>query len=177
MKPTIYTLILAAIILTLASCSLSVNTKHSNNSSTTLADFLKAKNYVPIHLHKNVVGHYTLRVRINNDSLLFILDTGANGTCIDNATADKMGLSLQDVAGQAVGYGGSENKVRIGKATINIDSFTRRDMEINAIDLNSINQAYLTEGSNHIDGIIGTDILSGGSAIIDYQTNTLYLKK
>ena len=177
MKPTIHTLIIAAFILTLASCSLSVNTKHPNISSTPLADFLRAKNYVPIHLHKNVVGHYTLRVRINNDSLLFILDTGANGTCIDNTTADKIGLSLQNVAGEAVGYGSSENKVRIGKATISINDFTRKNMNINAIDLNSINQAYATVGTNHIDGIIGTDILSGGSAIIDYQTNTLYLKK
>jgi len=150
--------------------------KASGLNNVALKDFLLQKNYVQIPLDKNSIGHFTVKVKVNNDSALFILDTGASGTCIDFESAKKFGITLKDISGGAYGYGGDSEKIQIGDATITMNNF-RKTMAITAIDLTSVNNAYSTENSGHIDGVIGADILNGNSAIIDYETSNLYLKK
>ena len=55
--------------------------------------------------------------------------------------------------------------------------FKDESMPISAIDPTSVKQAYETEKSENIDGVIRADILIGGSAIIDYKNNSLFLLK
>ena len=171
--------VFTGLVSALSSCSqpLKPNPPGSGPADIPLADVLRSKNYVPVRLTKSNTGHFLIRVRVDKDTALFILDTGASGTCIDNESAKKFGIALHDVAGGATGYGGEEKNVRAGNVTVTMDSFTRKSLEITAIDLSSVNQAYATEGAGHIDGVIGADILEGGNAIIDYMGHTLWLKR
>ncbi len=95
----------------------------------------------------------------------------------DFESAKKFKLSLKDASGGAAGYGGDAQNIKTGNATITMSDFKRDSIQITAIDLTSVNQAYSTEKSGHIDGVIGADILVNGMAVIDYETNSLYLKK
>ena len=49
--------------------------------------------------------------------------------------------------------------------------------KIATIDLSPINGALCSAKLKKIDGIIGSDILRKGRAIIDFDKNYLYLKK
>ena len=49
--------------------------------------------------------------------------------------------------------------------------------KIASIDLSPINNALYSAKLKKIDGIIGSDILKKGRAIIDFDKNYLYLKK
>lgn len=166
----------ASLLISLQTKGQTQQEKASVYNNVTLKDFLLKKNYVQIPLDKNSIGHFTVKVKVNNDSALFILDTGASGTCIDFESAKKFGISLKDISGGAYGYGGDSEKIQIGDATITMNNFSKT-MAITAIDLTSVNKAYSTENSGHIDGVIGADILNGNSAIIDYETSSLFLKK
>jgi predicted aspartyl protease len=160
-----------------ASCKQEIKVESNSTDNTSLRNFLNTKNYIQIPLVKNSIGHFIIKAKVNNDSAIFILDTGASGTCIDFESAKKFKLNLKDASGGAAGYGGDAQKIQTGNATITMSGFKRDTMQITAIDLTSVNQAYSTEKSGHIDGVIGADILIGSMAVIDYETNSLYLKK
>lgn len=114
-----------------------------------------------------------LNVKANDtDSLLFLMDTGANASAIDNLTAEI--LSLPFVRRDSVtGTAGTEpvdmvrvDKLAIGGASIPGLIVTKRDL------------GYSLVPSNHkLDGILGTDFLRHFSVVIRFADSTIELKK
>jgi len=155
---------------------------NNQNSDTiykenSMENFLVQNGYVKIALAKNSVGHFVIKCKVNGHNALFILDTGASGTCIDFVSAKKFNLKLNNTEGSSFGVGGDSQDIKIAKANLEISDYKLDSLEITAIDLTSVNEAYTVELSEHIDGVIGADILFGKSAIIDYGSGMLYLKK
>ncbi len=64
------------------SCKQEIKIESSSIGDTSLNNFLSTKNYIQIPLVKNSIGHFIIKAKVNNDSAIFILDTGASGTCI-----------------------------------------------------------------------------------------------
>jgi hypothetical protein len=168
--------ILFLIFAALASCKQPAAESPANTASS-LDDFLKRNAYFRIPLDKNSIGHFVIHGKINKKDALLILDTGASGTCIDFESAKKFNIALNGKTGEAAGYGGDAQTVKSGDAEVEMGDYHIPTMSISAIDLTSVNQAYGTEKSGRIDGVIGADILSGHAAVIDYTGSSLYLKK
>lgn len=145
-------------------------------ASPSLQQFLRPT-HLRVPLEKNKLGHITVLGQVNGRSARFILDTGASATCIDLKSAARLRIPLKPVTGQASGYGGDSEKVMVGHATVRLGEIGARSMEVTAIDLTSVTRAYTAAGAGSIDGVIGDDVLSGRSAIIEYETRSLYLRK
>ncbi|HEY9170095.1 MAG TPA: retropepsin-like aspartic protease [Lutibacter sp.] len=141
-------------------------------------NILLRKGYVKIKLKKINTNHFELKVKLNGVKGRFILDTGASNSCIDITLAEKFKLEVKDSKTKAAGAGaiGMETKVS-SKNSIQIKQWKYKDFTVVLLDLTHVNTALTEHQAEAVDGIIGADILEKGSAIINYKTKSLYLKK
>lgn len=121
-------------------------------------------------------GHLLVKGNLNNYEALWIIDTGANYTCIDLQSAENkvLPLTLSDELASGVG----NSTIARYETTIErlyIGDFLLEARPVAAIDLTHVNEILLLQGTNSIDGVIGNDILRQFNAIINYAEQTLTL--
>lgn len=149
-----------------------------DKSDSELGIFLKGKNYVAIQLNKFITGHLYLTAEVNGTTAIFVLDTGAGATVMEEKRDSKFNLTTYSSENKAAGAGGSslalkETSIR----KFEIKDYVLRDFKIHLMNLDHINNAFKQVGLAGIDGVIGADILTKGKAVIDYENLILYLKK
>lgn len=143
-----------------------------------LKKILSKKNYIPIPLVLTETNHFELRAKINGVSGRFILDTGASNTCVGMDKADQFALISEASEIKAAGAGAREMETLISdRNTIEIGLWKRKKQRIVLFDLIHVNEALIEHEALPVDGIVGSDILKIGKAIIDYKSEILYLKK
>ncbi len=52
----------------------------------------------------------------------------------------------------------------------------KKNISIVLFDMSFINKTLVDQGAERVNGIIGSDLLKKGKAIIDYSSNKLFLK-
>lgn len=142
-----------------------------------LHDFLIKRNYATIPLSKSLSGHLSLIVHMNDTSGVFILDTGAGGTVLDEKKQKKYKQDAKPVEGYGIGAGGA---LELKSAVVNnfiIGSHVIDSIQLYVVNLDNINDGLKQMGLEEVDGVIGADVLTNGNAIIDYKNLVLYLKK
>lgn len=147
-------------------------------SDSELGIFLKERNYVAIQLDKLLTGHLYLTAEVNDTTALFILDTGAGATVMEEKRESKFNLTTSSTENEAVGAGGSN--LALKEASIQnfkIGNYVLHDFGVYLMNLDHINNAFKQDGLTEIDGVIGADILTKGKAVIDYEHLILYLKE
>lgn len=149
--------------------------KNTNNSKD-LATFLKNKNYVAVPLNKYPTGHLYLSATINDTLGIFILDTGAGGTVVEEKREEKFKLSSEKSDIKAVGAGASNMNIKTTIAAVKLADYNS-ELTIHLMNLDHVNNAFKQLGLEEIDGVIGADILTNGKAIIDYENLILYLQQ
>jgi len=141
-----------------------------------LDKFLRNKNYMPVQLAVIPSGHHLVSVKLNGKKGLFILDTGASNTCIDEAKASFFKLKLKDTDHKATGAGTTEIDIRLAKKNkLKIGDWKLKKLPVVVMDLSHINQA-LSMFEVEVDGIIGADVLRAGKGVIQFDKERLYLK-
>ena len=149
-----------------------------DKSDSELGLFLKGKNYIAIQLGKFITGHLYLTANLNGTTAIFVLDTGAGATVMEEKGESKFNLTVSSTENKAVGAGGSG--LTLTEASIQnleIEDYVLRDFKIHLMNLDHINNAFKQVGLAEIDGVIGADILTKGKAVIDYENLILYLKE
>ena len=143
---------------------------------TTLNKFLKDTGYVRVKLDFLKTKHYSLEAKINGINGRFILDTGASNSCICISLEDKFKLISKDSKEKASSATSQMIHTKISKR--NAIQIGKWEDKINLItfDMNHINHALNEKKINSVSGIIGADILKKSKAVIDYESNKLYLK-
>ena len=118
---------------------------------------------VPFNFYKNEI---ILPVKINADvTVSMMLDTGADPSAIDLATAKVVGLKLDQIGRPGSGGGSG---VKLTYATklplLEIGELVAKDIEAVAIDLSLISQRL----GMPIHGVLGHSLLNGRIVQIDY---------
>ena len=144
--------------------------------SITLNKFLKSKGYSSVKLIFLVTKHYLIEAKVNGIDGTFILDTGASNSCICTSLEDKFKVISKESKEKASSANSEMTHTKISKS--NIIQIGKWEDKINLItfDMNHINTALSEKKFNPIDGIIGADVLKKSKAVIDYESNKLYLK-
>lgn len=154
---------------------------HLKAQENSLSQFLTSQNYHEVRLRKLPTGQMGLAIFLNNMPGLFILDTGASITVVDEKQKDLFKLQLtlpEEGFNSGAGAGGSglavysadNNKLQIG------DLFFE-PFKISAMDFGHVNTGLQQLGIQEvIHGVIGADILEPRQAVIDYASKCLYLK-
>jgi predicted aspartyl protease len=133
---------------------------------------------IPFEIYPVANGcHLKVDVIINNKKASLIIDTGASVSVFDEDKVSK--LSSRRVANNGAISAGAGNDA-IEQKEVMIDHFQIgmiyiKDYSATVIDLSHINQAYENLGIDHIDGILGGDILNPYKAVIDYSKKELLL--
>jgi len=113
---------------------------------------------------------------IFNFSGRFILDTGASNSCVCISLEDKFKVISQKSKEKASSANSEMTHTKISKS--NAIQIGKWEDKINLItfDMSHINNALSEKKVPPIDGILGADVLKKSKAVIDYESNKLYLK-
>ena len=144
--------------------------------SLTKNSFLKSLGYISVKLKFLKTNHYLLKACINGVEGKFILDSGASSSCICLSLENKFKIDSK------------ENKIKASSATSNMEDTRlsknntielrkwRSKINLVSIDMTHINRVLSEKETESVDGIIGADVLKKSKAVIDYESNKLYLK-
>ena len=142
-----------------------------------LKTFLQEKSYSSVTFKRIKTNHVQIKAKINGLKGIFIIDTGASNTCIDlenyklfkifpEESSEKASSATDEILKTMIS---KKNKIKIGK-------WMKENISIVLFDMSFINKTLVDQGAERVNGIIGSDLLKKGKAIIDYSENKLYLK-
>ena len=144
--------------------------------SLTKNSFLKSIGYISVKLKFLKTNHYLLKACINGVEGKFILDSGASSSCICLSLENKFKIDAK------------ENKIKASSATSNMEDTRlsknnaikigkwRSKINLVCINMTHINRVLNEKETESVDGIVGADVLKKSKAVIDYESNKLYLK-
>lgn len=139
---------------------------------------VSARDYNKIKFKVTKTNHLVIHAKINGEKGSFILDTGASNSCVGFDVVEQFKLHAIDSMTLAAGAGATDMITKVSHENeLTLGRWKTNGFEIVIFDLTHVNTALKQHKSKPVDGIIGADILIKGDAIIDYSTQTLYLKK
>jgi predicted aspartyl protease len=143
-----------------------------------LAHLLTDNNYSKVVFNLTKTNHLVVNARINGIKGRFILDTGASNTCVGFDRATQFNLMSTESKTLAAGAGATNMETRLSlKNTLRLGRWTTKEIAVVIFNLTHVNQALTAHKVRSVDGIIGSDILLSGHAIIDYYNRLLFLKR
>ena len=161
-------------LLSIIAISLSAN---SYADEQPLAKLMSASGFIEIPLEKNAFGHYIARAKINGEDASFLIDSGATTSIIDTSFIMQQQIQTEDSDIRAVGVGGQQGFMK--QAHLQEASIGEHDMsktEIKVLDMSHINNVYANNDVSPINGIIGADYLRAHQTIVDFDSQTLWVK-
>lgn len=142
-----------------------------------LSEFLAAAGYVQIPLLRSEVGHYHAVGLIRGRTVSILVDTGASSTIVSLEFARELGLELALHAEKGGGAGGAALDVYVvGNANLDLEQLRIRPRQLLAMDLSHANAALVASGAAPIEAILGLDVFENHSAVIDYASQSLFLR-
>ena len=142
-----------------------------------LKNLLEKAGYFRIRLELTGTDHLALKATLNNKEGLFILDTGASGTCVGMEAAMRFAMQEEETELKAAGAGATEMETRISENNVlELGEWRCESLKIVLLDLSHVNTALTGHDEQPVDGIIGADVLRMARGVIDYGENALYLK-
>ena len=144
--------------------------------SLTKNSFLKSVGYISVKLKLLKTNHYLLKACINGVEGKFILDSGASSSCMCLSLESKFKIDSKKNKIKASSATSNMEDTRLSKNnTIKIGKW-RSTINLVSIDMTHINRVLSEKETESVDGIIGADVLKKSKAVIDYESNKLYLK-
>ena len=144
--------------------------------SLTKNSFLKSVGYISVKLKLLKTNHYLLKACINGVEGKFILDSGASSSCICLSLENKFKIDSKKNKIKASSATSNMKDTRLSKNnTIELRKW-RSKINLVSIDMTHINRVLSEKETESVDGIIGADVLKKSKAVIDYESNKLYLK-
>ncbi len=143
----------------------------------TLTEFLTEKGYVRIPLSKNGVGHFQTIGFLNKREISVLIDTGAGSTIFSFDLISEMKLPTVKIEGFGGGVGATQMEIfQVEDAIFALENFALKTDVLLTMDLSHANEALRLKGTNPIEAILGIDVLEAHAAVIDYASDSLFLK-
>jgi predicted aspartyl protease len=138
-----------------------------------LHTFLTRRRYEHADFEVNDSGHLGLPVDVNGERLSFVLDTGATRSVLDAGVVERLSLPVTEAKARAYGIGVEEAALQIARL---------ESLEVGpiALGLRNLFSIDLNPGTGVdrpvIHGLIGGEVMTLFSGVIDYRNRRLYLK-
>ena len=121
-------------------------------------------------------GHHLVEARLNGREALFILDTGANLSVVDEPHARAFGLTERGARpGAGVAIGGSVSARQVSIESLELGGVAVRQRRIVVARLGNLTAAMGPLAGGDVHGLIGQDVLNEHRAVIDMDRPLLYL--
>ena len=141
-----------------------------------LADFLVARGYLRVPLARSGVGHFHTAGTLNGRPVEVLVDTGAACTVVAMSVVKALGLRSEWLDHEGGGAGGALDQFRVDGAELRLGPFIPRLAGPVGLDFEQVNAPLRAQGSAEVDVILGTDVFDAHSAVIDYPSQSLFLR-
>ncbi|QEL17675.1 aspartyl protease family protein [Limnoglobus roseus] len=145
-----------------------------------LSQLMKEQGYVAVPLvQEEAGGAFVVECQSGTEKWRMLLDTGAESSCLDAGLAKRLGLKGQGEA-KVVGAAGVQVGAQVSLRGMTIGEYDTRAMGnevgLAAFDFSAMAAVQEQRKIPKIDGLLGHAALRLNSAVIDYDTRTLYLR-
>ena len=142
-----------------------------------LQGFLKKNKYKKIKFKVLKTQHLLISAKINGVKGSFILDTGASNSCLGFDGISKFQLIAETSETKAAGAGATGMETQLSKNNLlQLSHWKTSKFHLVIFDMQHVKQPIHEYKTKPFDGLIGSDILLKGKAIIDYYNHYLYLR-
>ena len=141
-----------------------------------LKTFLQESSYSSVTFKRIKTNHIQVKAEVNDVKGVFIVDTGASNSCINLEHYELFKIFAKESSEKASSATNEITKTMISKKNkIKIGKWMKKNISIVLFDMSFINKTLVDQGAERVNGIIGSDLLKKGKAIIDYSSNKLFL--
>ena len=142
-----------------------------------LGEFLANAGYVRVPLHRSGVGHFHAQASVRGRTVSLLVDTGADCTLLSLALARELELSLKPLEEKGAGAGSAAMDVyEVEGAALELAQLAIRPRLLLAMDLSAANEAMVAKGFEPVEAILGLDVFEAHAAVIDYGSQSLFLR-
>jgi hypothetical protein len=141
-----------------------------------LAQFLIQRGYVQVPLVRTAVGHFHTAGSLNGRPVEILVDSGASVTVVAMALVQPLGLSAERFAHDAGGAGGAMEQFVVKGVQLQLGAFSPRLGDVAGLDFEHVNAPLRANGVPEVDVILGADVFDAHAAVIDYATQSLFLR-
>lgn len=141
-----------------------------------LADFLAQRGYTRISLTRSSVGHFHTSGTLNGRCVEVLVDSGASVTVVAIGLVRALGIDAERFAHDAGGAGGAMEQFVVKGVQLRLGEFTPRASDMAGLDFEHVNASLRANGVPEVDVILGADLFDTHAAVIDYATQSLFLK-
>ena len=140
------------------------------------ARLLKKAGYVELPLTLRTNGMPDVTAELNGDRVVFLVDTGAQLTNLDEMLADRLKLPQHNKPGMKNRLlDGSELPLKL----VNVEQLAiggiSVPVEAALLPMNKLNEWRQGDGYPPWSGLLGADVLKGLNAVIDFEASKLFL--
>jgi len=136
------------------------------------------RGYRRVRMHESEGYNLYVDGSVNGTKARLMVDTGAFATLLHSQFVMRMKIPMRQTKFKSVGVNLAESRVRL--ANINRFSIGSMDMQshrVGVINLERLIHGGLLDASPPVAGLLGSEMLQRYHAIIDFGTNSLYLKR
>ncbi len=146
-------------------------------SRSSLGSTLRRLGYSEIPLQRSSYSEFEFRAKVNDTTVLFLLDTGADVSIIDRTLARLAGIPVESSDFTIKGTGRAQRSLLQGRAeSFRAGSYRTGPFKISVADLTALNRQLQEQNLVSLGGYLGTDFLREKDAIIDCANLKLYLR-
>jgi predicted aspartyl protease len=143
-----------------------------------LPEFLSLAGYHRISLKRSGVGHFHASASLRGRPISALVDTGAGCTLVSLALARELELGLTLQAEKGAGAGNADIDVYVVEDDrLELAEVSIRPRMLLAMDLSHVNEALIQKGESPVEAIMGLDVFEEHAAVIDYGSQSLYLRE
>jgi len=143
-----------------------------------LPEFLAQAGYRRIPLQRSGVGHFHASGTLGGRAVSILLDTGADCTLVSLEIARELGLALSMLPEKGGSAGNAAMDIYVvDDARLELTEMAIRPATLLALDLAHANEALAQKGVAPVEAIMGLDVFEAHAAVIDYGSQSLFLRE
>jgi len=141
-----------------------------------LGDLLVRAGYIGVPFALTQAGILDVTLRINGESFVFFIDSGATDTVLNRTVAERLQLSRRPSGQTIAGAGGTSQELE--KVVLEKVSLGGSDLRFEALldDLSVTNRTEIERGLAPHDGYLGMELLKRHRPLIDYMSHRMFLR-
>jgi len=131
-----------------------------------------------VRMHESEGYNLFVDGKVNGTKARLMVDTGAFATLLHSQFVRRMNIPMQRTRLRSVGVNLAQSHVRLANiARLSVGSMDMRSHNVGVINLEGLVHGELLQASPPVAGLLGSEMLQRYHAIIDFGTNSLYLKQ
>jgi hypothetical protein len=143
-----------------------------------LGTFLESNGFRRVPLTRTGVGHFEVEGTLNGHTVRVLIDTGAASTVASLSRVSEIGFPIKPISRCGAGAGGTNLEVfQVDCAELRLGDVVPKVSALLAMDLTHVNTALAQKGVIPVDVILGVDVFDAHEAVIDYGSQSLFLRE